>query len=107
MAVLAVGSGCGRQPPAAPGLGLVTISGFVYQEGTAEDGEPRLAEALITVQQVEGSPRTATSDAHGFYTVSVMSGPISITASKSGYVARASHVDLSDDTILNFSLMPT
>ena len=107
VALLAVGSGCGRQPPAAPGLGLVTISGFVYQEGTAEDGEPRLAEVLITVQQVEGSPRTATSDAHGFYTVSVMSGPISITASKSGYVARASHVDVSDDTILNFSLMPT
>jgi hypothetical protein len=85
----------------------VTISGFVYQEGTAEAGEPRLAEALITVQQVEGSPRTATSDAHGFYTVSVMSGRISITASKSGYVARASHVEVSDDTILNFSLMPT
>ena len=107
VALLAVGSGCGRQLPALPGLGFVTISGFVYQEGTAEGGEPRLAEALITVQQVEGSPRTATSDAHGFYTVSVMSGPVSITASKSGYVARASQVDVSDDTVLNFSLMPT
>jgi hypothetical protein len=85
----------------------VTISGFVYQEGSAAGGEPRLAEALITVQQVEGSPRTATSDAHGFYTVSVMSGPVSITASKSGYVARVSQVDVSDDTVLNFSLMPT
>jgi hypothetical protein len=107
VALFAVGSGCGRQLPPVPGLGLVTISGFVYQEGTAEVGEPRLPAALITVQQLEGAPRTATSDAHGFYTVSVMSGPMSITASKSGYVARASHVDVSDDTTLNFSLMPS
>ena len=102
--MFAVVTGCGTQPPAAPGLGLLTVSGYVYQRGSAGDGEPLLDEALITVQEGQGSPQTAISNDRGFYTVSVRAGSISITASKAGYVTRASHFDVSDDTTLNFSL---
>jgi len=102
--MFAVVTGCGTQPPAAPGLGLLTVSGYVYQRGSAGDGEPLLDEALITVQEGQGSPQTAISNDRGFYTVSVRAGSISITASKAGYVTRASRFDVSDDTTLNFSL---
>jgi hypothetical protein len=101
-----VGSACGGQLPGAPDAGLLTISGYVYQQGTAELGEPVLVDALVTVQEEEGSARTAISDSRGFYMVSVRAGSVSITASKAGYAERVSQFNLAIDTILNFSLMP-
>jgi carboxypeptidase family protein len=106
VAMFVVGSACGGQLPGAPDAGLLTISGYVYQEGTAQLGEPAVLGALITVQEGEGSARTAISDSRGFYTVSVRAGSVSITASKTGYAERVSQFNLSIDTILNFSLMP-
>jgi carboxypeptidase family protein len=61
---------------------------------------------LITVQGMAGFTRTVRTDTLGFYTVTVQVGSISITASKAGYVTRASQVDMGDSTVLNFSLTP-
>jgi carboxypeptidase family protein len=99
---------CAQQLPGAPDAGApLTISGYVYQDESAESGEPLLADVLITVQGAEGSPRTAKTNGKGFYIVSVPAGTISITASKEGYATRASNFDLSKSTVLNFSLTPT
>lgn len=99
---------CAQQLPGAPDdRTLLTISGYVYQEGSPESGEPLLANVLITVQEAEGLPRTAETDDVGFYTVSVRGGTVSVTASKDGYATRASNFDLSKSTVLNFSLAPS
>ena len=105
--VAAAAVGCGGQVPNAPEVGLLTISGHVYQQGTAETGEPKLASVLITVQEDDGLPRTVISDEVGFYTVAVRAGTISITASKAGYATRVSTIDFSNSTVLNFSLIPS
>ena len=105
--VAAAAVGCGGQVPDAPEVGLLTISGHVYQQGTAETGEPKLASVLITVQEDEGLPRTVISDEVGFYTVAVRAGTISIAASKAGSGKRVSTIDFSDSTVLNFSLIPS
>jgi hypothetical protein len=99
---------CGRQLPGAPDdVQLLTISGYVYQQETSEFGEPKLTDVLITVSEGDRSPRTTRSDAVGFYTVSVRTGTISITAAKAGYGTRASSFDMSINMVLNFSLTPT
>lgn len=110
-ALLAVGvcaavAGCGGQLPASPGS-VLTISGYVYQQGTPAAGEPMLAGVLITVEQAEAPARTAKTDSVGFYTVVVRGGAVSITASKTGYASRASMFELSTSTVLNFSLTPS
>jgi hypothetical protein len=101
----AVVAGCGGELPTAPDGRLLTISGYVYAQATAS-GEPVIGDVVITVQEVEGPPHTAISDGLGFYTVSVRAGTISITASKLGYATRASSFDMSNSTVLNFSLLP-
>jgi hypothetical protein len=105
--VAAAAVACGGQLPNAPEVGLLTISGHVYQQGTAETGEPKLASVLITVQEDDGFSRTVISDEVGFYSVAVRAGTISITASKAGYATRVSTIDFSDSTVLNFSLIPS
>ena len=104
--IAAAAVGCGGQLPNAPEVGLLTISGHVYQQGTAETGEPKLASVLITVQEDDRFSRTVISDEVGFYSVAVRAGTISITASKAGYATRVSTIDFSDSTVLNFSLIP-
>jgi hypothetical protein len=99
-------SGCGRRLPGAPGTGFLTISGHVYEQETPDSGEPLLAGVLITVQGASGLALTATSDAVGFYTLSIQGGIISITASKAGYESRVSSFDMLESTVLNFSLAP-
>ena len=79
----------------------------MYQQGTAETGEPKLASVLVTVQEDDGLPRTVISDEVGFYTVAVRAGTIWITASKVGYATRVSTLNFSDSTVLNFSLTPS
>jgi Carboxypeptidase regulatory-like domain len=99
--------GCGGHLPGAPGdIMPLTISGYVYEQEVAGSGEPMLAEVLITVQETDGSPRSAKSDGVGFYTVPVRAGTISITASKVGYGTRASSFYMSKSTVLSFSLTP-
>ena len=105
--VVAAAVGCGGQVPNAPDVGLVTISGYVYQQGTVEAGEPRLANVLITVQEEDGLPRMVMSNGVGFYAVAVRAGTIWITASRVGYATRVSTFDFSDSTVLNFSLTPS
>jgi hypothetical protein len=108
--LVAAGSGCGRASPLSPDAALVTISGYVYFQAPA--GEPMIDNALVTVADAEGSedgsvPRwLAATNGDGFYAVTVRPGRISITASKEGYEAKVWHLQLSDDTVLNFSLTP-
>jgi hypothetical protein len=100
-------AGCDRQMPAAPATAApITISGYVYAEGTSEAGEPTLSDVTVMVQDAEGSPRTVISNGLGFYSVSTRSGTITITASKPGYTSRSASFDISADTVLNFSLTP-
>jgi hypothetical protein len=80
------------------------VSGWVYQE--ALWGDPPLAETLITVAYADGSERTTVSDADGFYELSVRAGAIWITAFKEGYEAKTWQFRLSNDTVLNFGLVP-
>jgi Carboxypeptidase regulatory-like domain len=99
---------CGGQLPGAPdAIPLLTISGYVYEQGTPNAGEPLLSNVLITVQEAEGPSHTATTDGAGFYTISVRAGAISISASKVGFVTRRSRFDMSKSTVLNFTLIPT
>lgn len=108
IASVSVGAlGCGGQLPTAPDVGRLTISGHIYQLGRPDAGEPRLANVVISVQEADGSPQTVMSNGLGFYSVAVRAGTISITASKIGYATRVSSFDLSDSTVLNFSLKPS
>lgn len=106
VAMMASVTSCGGQLPTAPATGLLTISGYVYQE-TPDSGEPRIGNALITVTEAGGSEQMARSDGDGFYIVSVRAGTISIAASKDGYATKASEVAVLSDTVLNFRLMPS
>jgi hypothetical protein len=57
-------------------------------------------------RQSPGAPDMRLLTISGYvYSLEVSAGIVAITASKPGYVARVSHVDVSDDTVLNFSLM--
>jgi hypothetical protein len=105
VATVAAGSGCNRWSPVSPVAELATISGYIYFQAPL-GGEPMIADALISVKEGDGSQRMANSNAGGFYTVSVRSGSISITASKEGYEAKVWNFMLLNDTVLNFSLTP-
>jgi len=105
-AVLGSVAGCdgaSQAPTAVP----VRLTGYVYQRPTAELGEPMLSDVLITVEQADGSQSTTRTNAAGFYTVSVTRGVISISAAKEGYQTNRSQFELSSDTVLNFSLVPS
>jgi carboxypeptidase family protein len=104
-AMIAASGGCSPRSPLSPVADLHTISGYVYFQHPS-GGEPLLANAVISVQDVDGSPRMVLSNADGFYTISVRSGQVAITASKEGYEAKVSHFVLLNDTVLNFSLDP-
>jgi hypothetical protein len=105
VAMMAGGSGCSRGSPVSPVAELATISGYIYFQDPS-GGEPEIANVLISVTESDGSQRMALSNAAGFYTISVRSGRVSITASKEGYEAKVWHLVLSNDTVLNFSLTP-
>lgn len=97
---------CDRQPLAPASVRPLTVSGFVYERPIpgSGSGEPKLAGVLITVHEVDGSSRTATTDEIGFYTVGVRAGTISMTASKIGYTTGESMFEMANSTVLNFGL---
>ena len=82
------------------------ISGYVYEVMTPGAGEPPLADVLITVNDEDGAEATALSDPTGFYNVPAVTGPVVVTAAKSGFKTRQSRFDITDSTVLNFSLKP-
>ena len=106
IAVLGLVAGCDGGPH-GPTAVPASISGHVYQRPTAEFGEPMLSDVLITVERADGSQYTTRTDAAGFYTVSVTRGIIAIIAAKEGYQTNRSQFELSRDTVLNFSLVPS
>jgi hypothetical protein len=103
LGLLAGCEGASQAPTAIP----VKVSGHVYQKPTAELGEPMLADVVITVELADGSHCTTRTNTAGFYTVSVTRGVISISAAKEGYQTNRSQFELSSDTVLNFSLVPS
>jgi hypothetical protein len=84
---------------------LATISGHVYFQDPPR-GEPMIGGVLIAVQAHDGSASRTNSNADGYYSLSVPSGSVSITASKEGYEVKTSRFVLAADTVLNFSLIP-
>ncbi|MGB2715653.1 MAG: carboxypeptidase-like regulatory domain-containing protein [Vicinamibacterales bacterium] len=92
-----------KLPTVAEGR-LLTISGYIYQRETVQQGEPLLADALITVHHADGSESTVLSDADGFYTISVRPGSVSIMVSKNDYASQGSQFALVHNVVLNFSL---
>ena len=105
-AALGLVAGCDG-PPQGPTAVPARVTGYVYQRPTAEFGEPMLSDVLITIEQADGSHPTTRTNAAGFYTVSVTRGIISITAAKEGFQTNRSQFELSRDTVLNFSLVPS
>ena len=89
------------QPPDAV-TEFATVSGWVYGRAVTD---PPLANALVTVKEPGGAEHTALTDDQGFYELTARAGPISITASKEGYEAKAWEFSLLKDTVLNFGLM--
>ena len=59
---------------------------------------------LITIEQADGSQRTALTDGEGYYTLSATAGLIAISAVKAGYETNRARFDLSRETVLNFSV---
>ena len=89
------------QPPDAV-TEFATVSGWVYARALTD---PPLANALVEVKEAGGAEHTALTDDQGFYELTARAGPISITASKEGYEAKAWEFSLLKDTVLNFGLM--
>lgn len=96
---------CG-QSPHSPTATPRMVSGHVYQFGATEFGEPMLADVLITIEQADGVLLTARTNATGFYAIWATGGVISISATKPGFRAKRTQFELTDDTVLNFSLTP-
>jgi hypothetical protein len=103
---LASVSGCQWSSPAAPDSAPPTISGYVYHSFTPDTGEPLLADVLITVRDATGVEKTALSNHSGFYNVPAAMGMVVVTASKEGYETRQSRFEVTESTVLNFSLTP-
>jgi len=99
-------SACRWSSPAAPDSAPPTISGHVYHSFTPDTGEPLLADVLITVRDATGVETTGLSDRSGFYSVRAAMGMVVVTASKEGYETRHSRFDVTESTVLNFSLTP-
>ena len=104
--VLVFLSGCSRQSLVSPTGNSVMLSGHVYQQMTPESGEPPIAGVLITLRDRDGAERAVTTDRDGFYTVPAGAGEVTVRVSKEGYQARELRFDVTDDTVLNFSLTP-
>ena len=99
-------SGCRWSSPAAPDSAPPTISGHVYHSFTPDTGEPLLTDVLITVRDATGVETTGLSNRSGFYSVRAAMGMVVVTASKEGYETRHSRFDVTESTVLNFSLTP-
>jgi hypothetical protein len=97
---------CSGSSPVAPDPGPPTISGYIYRAFTPETGEPLLADVVITVRDSSGAETTALSDRGGYYCVPASMGMVVVTASKPGYETRESRFDVTENTVLNFSLRP-
>jgi hypothetical protein len=91
------------QPSPAP-EDVATISGQVYDNVTGADRA--IPNALVEVNQADGSSVTATTNSSGVYRISVRRGAITITASSDGYESTQWQFDLANDTVLNFGLTP-
>jgi FlaG/FlaF family flagellin (archaellin) len=89
---------------AQPAADVATISGRIY----ANDGSlyPPIRDALIEVNEADGTSGTVVTDAEGFYRISARRGSVTITASREGYEAKQWQFDLLNDMVLNFSLSP-
>jgi hypothetical protein len=103
---LAVVPGCAGQSPVSPTSDQPIVSGYVYQQMIPGSGEPPIADAVITVRDAHGTESTASSDRRGFYQIEATVGEVVVTATKDGYTTRESRFDVTDDTVLNFSLAP-
>ena len=84
----------------------VTMSGWVY--ATATWADPTIADAVVEVTTADGVTTTGSSDANGYYELTVpnASGVASIRTSKDGYVPRSLEATLLKHTVLNFFLSP-
>jgi hypothetical protein len=98
--------GCG-QSPVAPGAATPRLTGYVYEVMLPGAGEPPIADVVITVREEDGETSTARTDGAGFYSVQAATGTVLVTASKDGYKTRQSRFEVTDSTVLNFSLRPT
>jgi hypothetical protein len=98
--------GCG-QSPVAPGSAAPMLTGYVYEVMLPGAGEPPIADVVITVTEEDGETSSARTDGAGFYSVRAATGPVVVTAAKDGYKTRQSRFDVTDSTVLNFSLRPT
>ena len=70
-------------------------------------GEPPIADVLITVTGEDGEESSGRTDEAGFYTVRAAIGAVVVTASKDGYKTREARFEVSESTVLNFSLRPS
>ena len=83
------------------------LTGYVYAVMLPGAGEPPIADVVITVTEEDGETSSARTDSVGFYSVRAATGTVVVTASKDGYKTRQSRFDVTDSTVLNFSLRPT
>jgi hypothetical protein len=83
------------------------ISGYIYEQMMPGSREPPIADAVITVRDAAGVEAAALSDRRGYYRVRAITGIVVVTAAKQGYQTRESQFEVTDSTVLNFSLMPT
>ena len=83
------------------------LSGYVYEVMLPGAGEPPITDVVITVTEEDGETSSAKTDSVGFYSVRAATGPVVVTASKDGYKTRQTRFDVTDSTVLNFSLRPT
>jgi hypothetical protein len=96
---------CGRSP-GAPAGATPLLTGYVYKVMLPGAGEPPIADVLITVADEDGEASSARTDDAGFYSVRAAVGAVVVTASKDGYKTREARFEVSDSTVLNFSLRP-
>ncbi len=78
----------------------VTISGHVMDAKTGED----LIGATITIKEING--KGATTNAYGFYSLSLPAGQYQVTVQYMGYDAKTSSTSLTQATKIDFQLSP-
>ncbi|RYD80180.1 MAG: TonB-dependent receptor [Sphingobacteriales bacterium] len=75
-----------------------TISGYVKDDKTGEE----LIGAVIMVKEI---PNTgATTNAYGFYSITIPAGKYNLIARYIGYAAKTQEIDLQQNTKVNFSM---
>lgn len=103
--LLGILSGCSSSvSPVSPTTGPLMVTGYVYQRMTPGSGEPPIADALISLRDEDGTEFTSQSDDRGYYRIRATAGEVVMTAAKEGYKTRESRFDVTDSTVLNFSL---